>query len=461
MAGVVPAESAPASGVPPGFRKSRRFKSSILPSYLVVQRILCQRRVDAVPRSGARRVELAKLVHETGTVPIRLTLLFTLLAVCLNPSAAAAQEPAPQTATDIVGFLMLNQAVPTADFERDRAAADAARQTIVNALLVNLGSVPLSTSSSGFVYRFNEQLGTVERASDTFGAFFVERALTPGIGHPSVGVSFATSAFDKLDGQNLRDGTLVTIANRFRDEPAPFDTESLTLKIRSSTMTVFGSVPLTNSLEIGAAVPFLQLSLDGSRINVYRGSTFAQATASADASGIGDVAVRGKYLIFSDMGLGVAAAAELRLPTGDRDNLLGAGSASVRAMAIGSYEPSGFALHANLGFTRGGVSDEVSFGAAVLAAVGPRLTVSGELLGRRISELRSIDFVAAPHPTIAGVDTFRLVAGEGGNTTVQVVGGLKWNLTGRAVLGAHVRWTATENGLTAPLTPSVAFEYAF
>jgi len=78
----------------------------------------------------------------------RVLVVLAVAALSL-PTAARAQS---QSATDIVGFLMLNQAVPTADFERDRAAADAARQTIVNALLVNLASVPLSTSSGGFVY---------------------------------------------------------------------------------------------------------------------------------------------------------------------------------------------------------------------------------------------------------------------------------------------------------------------
>src|SRR4051794_32917814 len=86
-----------------------------------------------------------------------------VLLLTLAFSSPALAQNQGQSATDIVGFLMLNQAVPTADFERDRAAADAARQTIVNALLVNLASVPLSTSSGGFVYRFNEQLGTAER----------------------------------------------------------------------------------------------------------------------------------------------------------------------------------------------------------------------------------------------------------------------------------------------------------
>jgi hypothetical protein len=385
-------------------------------------------------------------------------LAFCTLAALALPSTSFAQN---QSATDIIGFLMLNQAVPTADFERDRAAADAARQTIVDSLLVNLTSAPLSTSSGGFVYRFNEQLGVVQRAADTFGPFFIERALTGGKGHPSFGVTGSTTSFDELDGRKLRDGSLVTISDQFRDESTPFDTESLTLKIRSSAMTIFGSVPVTNNFEIGAALPLLRLELDGQRLNVYRGATFAQASASATASGVGDLALRGKYVFYSDGPTGIAAVGEVRLPTGDEANLLGAGKAGYRVTGIASYEPSHFAVHLNLGAAGGGVSNEFTFGGAALAAVNPHVTISGEFLGRHVSELRGLDFVAAPHPTIAGVDTYRLVPGDSGTTVVQIVTGAKWNVANTLVIGGHLRWSVTDGGLTAKVTPTLAVEYSF
>lgn len=372
-------------------------------------------------------------------------------------SPAAAQE----TVSDIITFLMTNQAVPTADFERDRAAADAARDTITRALLLNLTSVPIATSSSGFLYRLNPELGTVERATESFGSFFVERALTAGRGRASFGVSATTSGFDQLDGQDLRNGTLVTIANRFRDEPAPFDTESLTLRVRTSTMTMFASVGVTDRLEIGGAVPLVRLSLDGQRVNVYRGSEFVQASATATASGVADVALRAKYNLLSTHGGGAAAAIEVRLPTGDEENLLGAGSVSWRALGVGSVERGVVALHGNIGIARGGVSDEVDFSGAASVAATPRLTVSGEILGRNVSELRNVTLASAPHPTIAGVDTLRLVAGDSAGTIMTALAGLKWNVTGTLVLGGHIAWPLTHSGLTAPFTPTFAFEYAF
>jgi hypothetical protein len=380
-----------------------------------------------------------------------------LACVLLAPGFVAAQG----TVNDVVGFLVTNQAVPTGDFQKDRAAAEAARDAIAKSLLLDLTSVPLATASSGFLYRLNPELGTVERATESFGGFFVERALTPGNGHASFGVSTSTASFDRFDGRSLHDGALVTIANQFRDEADPFDTESLILHLRSSMMTLFGSVGIGNRVEIGAAVPFVQLTLDGQRINNYRGSTLIQASGNATASGLADMALRGKVNLVALRAGGVAVAGEVRLPTGDATNLLGAGKASLRLMGIGSLEHGSVALHGNAAIITGGISSEYDFGGAISVAVDPRVTLSGETLIRKVTELHSLALMAAPHPTLIGVDTFRLAPSLGAETLAGVVTGVKWNVTHTLVIGGHVNWPLTRGGLTAPLTPTVALEYAF
>lgn len=387
--------------------------------------------------------------------PLRFTFV-ALLTLSVCPLAHA-----QGTVGDVVGFLVTNQAVPTADFEKDRAAADAARVTISNALLLDLTSSPLATASSGFLYRLNPQLGTVERATESFGGFFIERALTPGRGRASFGVSATRLDFNRLNGRNLHDGTLVTVANRFRDESVPFDTESLTLHIRSSTMTLFGSVGVTDRIEIAAAVPLVRLTLDGQRVNVYRGARLLQASGTATASGVGDIALRAKANLVEAPGRGVSVAGELRLPTGDALNLLGSGKTSFRIVGIGSFERGPVSLHGNAAVVGGGISSELDFGSGASVAVHPRVTVSAELLTRRVSELRQIDLVAAPHPLIAGVDTLRLSAGTGAGTLANAITGMKWNVTRTMVIGGHLTWSLTNHGLTAPVTPTLAFEYAF
>jgi hypothetical protein len=383
----------------------------------------------------------------------------SLVLVCVL--ALCGRVAAQGTVNDVVGFLVTNQAVPTGDFQKDRAAAEAARDAIAKALLLDLTSMPLATASSGFLYRLNPELGTVERATESFGGFFVERALTPGNGHASFGVSTSTASFDQFDGRNLRNGALITIANQFRDEAAPFDTESLVLHLRSSMMTFFGSVGIGSRAEIGAAVPFVQLTLDGQRINNYRGSMLIQASGTATASGLADMALRGKVNLVAARAGGVAVAGEVRLPTGDATNLLGAGKASLRMMGIGSFEHGAFALHGNAAVVTGGISSEYDFGGAISVAVDPRVTLSGETLIRKVAELHSLALISAPHPRLVGVDTFRLAPTAGAEMLGGIVTGVKWNATHTLVIGGHLNWPLTRGGLTAPLTPTIALEYAF
>jgi hypothetical protein len=219
-------------------------------------------------------------------------------------------------------------------------------------------------------------------------------------------------------------------------------------------------VGVTDRLEIGAAVPFVRLTIDGQRVNTYYGQPFVQASGSGVASGIADIALRAKYTVAAFSGGGIAAAGEVRLPTGDEQNLLGAGSMAWRATAIGSLDRGPVSLQGNGGIVRGGISDEETFAGAVLYAPRDRVTISGELLTRHVSELRSVALVAAPHPRIGDVNTLRLVAGDSGTTLTNAIAGIKWNVTGTLVVGGHLRWALTNAGLTASMVPTVSVEYA-
>jgi hypothetical protein len=378
--------------------------------------------------------------------------------VCVFLSSSTAVYA--QSVTSILTFLLQNQSVQTGSPERDRAATQATADTISRALLANLATLPVPTSSGAFSYRLNPELGTVERTTQNFGPFFVERAQTAGRGQASFGVTFEHFRFTSLDGRNLRDGTFVTTANQFVDETSPFEVDRLTLNIDTSVATVYGNVGITNRFEIGAAAPFVQLQLDGSRVDTYRGRDFTQASASARAVGLADVVVRGKYTLYSSDGDGVAAAVDVRLPTGHEEDLLGAGTSSVKFSGIGSIDRGPVAAHLNAGVALGGLAREVSYSAAIEVAATPRATVVGEVLGRTIDSPGHIIQVSATNPSIAGVQTIRLAPDTSMLNIVTLVPGFKWNLSATWVLAANVTIPLTTGGLTAPVTPFVGIDYS-
>jgi len=391
----------------------------------------------------------------TITSSVSRVAVFACVAVTLASTSASAQS-----VTDVLTFLVTNQSVATGSVERDREAAQATSTTISRALAANLATLPVTSSSGSFVYRLNPELGTVERATQSFGPFFTERALGAGRGQASFGMTLQQLHFTSLDGRSLRDGSLITTANRFTDETAPFDVDQLTLNIDASVATLYANVGVTDRLDVGIAAPLVSLSLDGSRVNTYRGRTFTQATASARAVGLADLVVRSKYTLFAEDATGLAALVDVRLPTGRQEDLLGAGSTAVKFSGIGSLEQGRFSAHANAGISFGGLAREIDYAGAVALAASRRVSVIGELLGRWIDSPGHIVPVSAAHPGLSGVETIRLTPDTSSLQVITLVPGVKWNLSDTWVLAANVSIPLTTGGLTAPWTPFVGLDYS-
>src|SRR5256885_5611186 len=201
---------------------------------------------------------------------------FTVVALMGSTATATAQ-----TVADVLKFLVTNQSVQTGSVERDRDAAQATSDTISRALLANLATLPVPASSGAFVYRLNPELGTVERATQSLGPFFVERAVTAGRKQASFGLTMQHLHFGSLDGRNLRDGSLITTANQFSDESTPFDVDQITLNIDASVATFYGNVGLTDHMDVGFAVPAVALPPGGSRADIFPGPPLSHAARRA------------------------------------------------------------------------------------------------------------------------------------------------------------------------------------
>jgi hypothetical protein len=382
------------------------------------------------------------------------------MAIALFVLLAARAAEGQQSISDVLSFLVTNRSIPTDDFVRDEQAAIATRDTISKLLVLELATLP-SSSGGGFTYRLDPTLGTVIRASDSFGPLFTERSLLAGRGRASFGMSFSSVIYENIDGRNLRDGTLVSTASVFRGETTPFDIETMSLRFRTDTVTLNGTVGITDQFDISAGIPFIRLNLEGERVDTYRGRQLLQATGSASASGLGDVVLRARYNVYRSGASGMAIGGEMRLPTGNEEDLLGAGSTSFTPRVIGSYEQDRVGIHGELGYTFRGVSEALTYAGAVTAVAAPRVTLVGELLGRRLRAVGRLVETTLPHPRLAGVDTVRLTSSDETADRLILVGGFKWNIASTWLLTANILRPLTDVGLNARWVPSVTFDYWF
>jgi len=388
---------------------------------------------------------------------IRTPVVVIAFAVVASAAPAAAQ----QTVSEVLSFLLTNRSIPTGDFVQDARAAAATRDTISTFLLVELGTLPVTSSASAFTYRLDRNLGTVVRSSDSFGPFLAERSLTSGLLRGSLALTYQAASFDTVDGRSLTDGTLVATASRLRGVAQPFDVEALSLDLDTKTMTLVGNLGVADRFDIGVALPFVSLSLNGRRVDTYRGTALVQATGSASASGPGDLLIRGKYNVLRRTGSGLAVGGEARLPTGDAQNLLGTGEASIKPRVIASVERDRVALHGDFGYTMGGLADELDYGGAITVTGTPRLTLVGEIAGRRLSSAGRLTETTEPHPALVGVDTIRLTSIEGATERLVALAGFKWNIAGTLLLSANVMRPLTSAGLNARWMSTIAFDYSF
>jgi hypothetical protein len=381
-----------------------------------------------------------------------------LAAFCVLSVTATAR--AQSVAAGLSSLLTDQTTPPPPPYVRDRAAAEATFGTVAGLFTIELTSMPVASSSGGFVYRFSPTLGTVDRASDSFGPLFTERTLRNGRRHLSVGFNYQFADFKTLQGADLTAGTFPTNTARFANQLQPFSVDTLALALDVKTFTGFASYGLTDRLDVGLVAPITRLHFSGRRVNTFQGVSTLQSSQSHSASGLGDLLVTARYRLTGNAGSGAALGSDLRLTTGREEDLLGTGKTAWRLLGIGSWERAPIAADVNGGFSVGGVSREAFWAGAVTLAATPKLSLVGELMGRRFSDLTRVSDVYEPHPVVEGVETMRWLPTGGGLQIVYLGTGAKLNVYGRWLLKANVLTRLTDTGLRARFTPSIALDYA-
>lgn len=428
-----------------------------------------------------------------------------LTALALYAMALAAPSPARAQDVPLSDLLVdlvqsdVRLAPPTVGFSHEAHFIPGADQQIApfffnQQLLVQLGTFPIGSPSGGFSYMFDSASGTFERATETFGPAFADRALTIGRGRFSFGANFQYSKYTTFEGADLDNGD---IKFYLRHQPIGgffFEGDlveaALNLDVSSSTTTIFGNYGLTNAWDIAVAVPIQRVTMDAtvdatvlrlatgttSPIHTFPNGTTEQSfTSSGSASGIGDVLVRTKYRFLEMGGGGLAAGLDVRLPTGDEENLLGTGATQTTFTFIGSSTRGRVAPHFNVGYTASSSSDLAGlnvpdefgykFGAEFLAS--PAVTLSADFIGRTLRDVNRLQFgdTTYSYTDINNVpQTITLnelnASTESLTLTNLAIGG-KFNVGGNLLINANVLFALGSRGVTAPVTPVIGFDYSF
>lgn len=402
----------------------------------------------------------------------------------------------------------------------------AAVEAFADRLRSQFANFPLGSSTGGFTFSFDEQSGVYTRNTDSFGPAFTERAMTVGRKKLSLGFNYQHSSFDTFAGEDLRDGSIsfylphTDCCTATVPPPSPqnpgFESDimqaDLILQATTDTFAMFLNYGVTDHFDVGIAVPVTRVDLEANiRAHILRLSTIDSArvhtfvegqdvsehtfTSNGSATGIGDIVLRTKYNFLRSPRAGISAALDLRLPTGDENELLGVGTTQAKFFGILSTTTGRVSPHVNIGFTISGegprpatlqfepigVSDEFNFAGGVEWVPHPKLTVIGDILGRTLFDAGKIDLASRTFPVRVGSgadasvqlqtssinpisgEPYRQLALQTGSNLSQMLGalGFKYNAGPNMLFMAHVLFPLNNAGLNDRLTIALGIDYAF
>ncbi|MGE0640568.1 MAG: transporter [Thermoanaerobaculia bacterium] len=435
----------------------------------------------------------------------RCPTVFLLLVLAAGSSLRAQSGPLGELIPNLFDrTIVLAATAHEAHFVDSSRGLVEAGNLINDSIVSQLGTLPITSSAGGFTYTFDPALGVMTRTSESFGPIFTERAATIGKGKWNVGVNTSRYQYDSLDGLDLdedeitqsfthldtnHDGT--TVATVYEGDLILADA-NLDL---SQDVTVFSATwGAGERFDLAFAIPLVRVQLDAALDTHIRrlateglenppqhrfadGGDQAVYRASGSSSGVGDIQLRGKFAMIRKEGRGLALGVDVRLPTGDEDELLGTGATAVRVQLLGSANFGRLATHVNFGYTgadvtdssKADLSDEFNFSLAADLAVHERVTLVGEILWRTLIDAPTLEVGDTTHlyqrfdsDQITSTTRPVLDSRRDDLNIATAVVGAKWNLWGQVLVSTHLMIALNDDGLRdTALVPTIGIDYSF
>ncbi|MGH7496080.1 MAG: transporter [bacterium] len=422
------------------------------------------------------------------------TVLLALAGILASASATQAQLKLDKVFENIFNKV-LNQDLILSPGDHARhyldAAADANRvlTPALNALIAsNVSSFPLTATTAGVT--FDWSTGRPVSITQSLGPIFAETAETLGKGKINAEVNFTYLNLAQLRGLATKDTRFaffhedVDQTGILGDTNFESDILNLTLgfDVNASIFVSSATVGVTNNLDIGLAIPIVNVRLSGEAHAVLEGPTsdifhilgandvIDVVPYDESATGLGDVALRLKYSFVRGAGINLAAFIDARFPTGEKENFLGTGKTNTRFSMIGSKKMRNFSPHINLGYNYRPAefdSDELELAVGFDQKVAEGVTVAVDLLG----ELKdAIQFLPEETVTIVyqqqtnfvprKVDLTNIPQKDYDNT-LNAAFGFRIAPSERALFLGNILVPLNDGGLRPEITPTIGMTLSF
>ncbi len=382
-------------------------------------------------------------------------------------------------------------------------------------IATQVATLPLGSSSGGFTYTFDPALGIYDRSAESFGPLFGERAVTAGKGKLNLGFNYIYSEYDEFEGIGLEDGDFFVnlIHEDLNNDGSTLDpwfegdfiVADYLIDLKTQTFALFANYGVTDVIDVGIAIPIVKIEMDVTieeHINDVSTGNDAVISHTFDpdcdffvdpnscdqrvndnteelsdsASGMGDVVVRTKFKVKSAPNGDLAVGFDLRLPTGDDEELLGLGTTQTKVALILSGPPTRFSPHGNVGYilssgdspVLGEISNELTYTVGFDASLGARVSINADLLGRTIFDIdrlqrteREFEFRQGFNGPTSSLIGEEWSSEEGDLTQVYGAAGVKWNVFGNFLVNVSGLFSLGNQGLQDRFTGVFGIDYTF
>jgi len=251
--------------------------------------------------------------------------------------------------------------------------------TLNGLIASNVAAFPISSATIATL-TFNVDAGRPVSSTESLGPILAETAETLGKNQINVGINYTYLNLAKFRGLSTQDIRFtfthqdVTNDGTLGESPNESDLIDIfpDMDVNASVLAVVMAWGVNSNLDLGVAVPIINVHLRGNAKAVASSFTFQTSGAAnhhfgADAAnpvletvvpyderatGLGDVAIRLKYNWLRSREIDFATLFEMRLPTGNEADFLGAGKSNFKFYSILSKRFGNFTPHLNLGWDK-------------------------------------------------------------------------------------------------------------